>query len=165
MPEFYQRNLPAYQQAAIASDFVFSLAEHASQIVTLVQQVVDAGSRISFNALQDQAKLYQNEFDASTNKIKTLPSGFSTSAQPRLHQFINDRDYEAIKMRELSPAELETEVDLQRRTFESIPDRSATHKLHMRFEAVDTEELKNLEISVDGTQGVFKIGEGEANHY
>mmetsp|Transcript_29109 Transcript_29109/g.36081 ORF Transcript_29109/g.36081 Transcript_29109/m.36081 type:complete len:206 (-) Transcript_29109:571-1188(-) len=35
----------------------------------------------------------------------------------------------------------------------------------MRFEAVDTEELKNLEISVDGTKGVFKIGEGEANHY
>ena len=35
----------------------------------------------------------------------------------------------------------------------------------MKFEAVDTEELKNLEISVDGTQGIFKIGEGEANHY
>lgn len=53
MPEFYQRNLPAYQQAAIAADFVFSLTDHASQIVTLVQQVVDAGARISFNALQD----------------------------------------------------------------------------------------------------------------
>lgn len=36
MPDFYQRNLPAYQQAAIASDFVFSLTDHASQIVTLV---------------------------------------------------------------------------------------------------------------------------------
>ena len=35
----------------------------------------------------------------------------------------------------------------------------------MSFEAVDTEELKNLEISVDGTQGIFKVGEGEANHY
>lgn len=82
-----------------------------------------------------------------------------------MQYFSNDRDYEAIKMRELSPAELETQIDLQRRTFESVPDRSATHKLHMKFEAVDTEELKNLEISVDGTQGVFKIGEGEANHY
>ena len=29
----------------------------------------------------------------------------------------------------------------------------------------DTEELKNLEITVDGTQGIFKVGEGEANHY
>lgn len=94
-----------------------------------------------------------------------MPSGFETSARPRLGQFSNDRDFEAIKMRELSPAELETEVDLQRRTFESVPNRSATHKLHMKFEAVDTEELKNLEITVDGTQGVFKIGEGEANHY
>ena len=35
----------------------------------------------------------------------------------------------------------------------------------MTFEAVDTEELKNLEISVDGTQGVYKVGEGESNHY
>ena len=35
----------------------------------------------------------------------------------------------------------------------------------MKFEAVDTEELKGLEITVDGTQGIFKVGEGEANHY
>ena len=35
----------------------------------------------------------------------------------------------------------------------------------MTFEAVDTEELKNLEISVDCTQGVYKVGEGESNHY
>ena len=68
-------------------------------------------------------------------------------------------------MRELSPVEMEIPVDLQRRTFEALPDRAATHKLHMKFEAVDTEELKNLEISVDGTQGIFKVGEGEANHY
>lgn len=30
---------------------------------------------------------------------------------------------------------------------------------------MDTDELKDLEICVDGTSGVFKVGEGEANHY
>ena len=68
-------------------------------------------------------------------------------------------------MRELSPAELEIPVNLQRQTFDALPNQAANHKLHMKFEAVDTEELKNLEISVDGTQGIYKIGEGEANHY
>ena len=165
IPQFYEMNLPEYQRAAIASDFVFSLGEHAENITVLVQQVVDAGSRVGYNALQDQIKSYTSEFDASTNKIGTLPSGVSLQENPRLHQFMNDRDLGAIRMRELSPSELEIPVDLQRATFEALPDRAASHKLHMKFEAVDTEELKNLEISVDGTRGIFKVGEGEANHY
>jgi len=70
-----------------------------------------------------------------------------------------------MRLRELSATEMQITIDLQRRTFESLPNQAASHKLHMTFEAVDTEELKNLEISVDGTQGVFKVGEGEANHY
>jgi len=44
-------NLPEYQRAAIASDFVFSLTDHAENITVLVQQVVDAGSRVGYNAL------------------------------------------------------------------------------------------------------------------
>ena len=77
IPQFYEMNLPEYQRAAIASDFVFSLGEHAENITVLVQQVVDAGSRVGYNALQDQIKSYTSEFDASTNKIGALPSGVS----------------------------------------------------------------------------------------
>ena len=157
--------MPAYQQAAINCDFVFSLSEHSEEITVLVQQVVDAGSRVGYNALQDQVKTYTDTFNLEAHRIQTLPAGLSASENPRLHQFMNDRDLSTIRMRELSPGELEIPVDLQRRTFDALPDRAASHKLHMKFEAVDTEELKNLEISVDGTQGIFKIGEGEANHY
>ena len=78
---------------------------------------------------------------------------------------MNDKDLSGIKLRELSAAEQDVQVDLSRRIFESLPNKAAAHKLHMTFEAVDTEELKNLEISVDGTQGVYKVGEGESNHY
>ena len=165
IPQFYEQNLLQYQEAAIACDFVFSLNDHAQQITILLQQVVDAGQRIGYNALCDQVKFYTSEFDLSESKIGSLPSGFSVSENPRLHQFMNDRDLACLRLYELSPVQSEVDCDLRRRTFESVPNKAATHKLHMKFEAVDTDELKNLEISVDGTQGIFKVGEGEANHY
>lgn len=127
--------------------------------------MVDAGSRNGYNSLQDQVKTYTEPFDAESNLIKKLPPGVSITDTPRLHHFMNSPDLAAIKMRELTPAELEQPVDMQRRPFDSVPDRAASHKLHMKFEQVDTDELKDLEISVDGTRGVFKIGEGENNHY
>ena len=37
--------------------------------------------------------------------------------------------------------------------------------LFLKFTNVDTEELKDLEIKVDGNIGQFKIGEGDCNHY
>ena len=68
-------------------------------------------------------------------------------------------------MKELTPAELSGHVNLQRKPFQILPNQAATHKLHLNFEAVDTEEIRNLQISFDGNLGVFKIGEGDANHY
>ena len=165
IPQFYDQNLLQYQEAAIACDFVFSLADHAQQITILLQQVVDAGQRIGYNALVDQVKFYNDGFDVTQSKIGTLPSGFSVSENPRLHQFMNDRDLACLRLYELSPEQMEKDCDLRRKTFESVPNKAASHKLHMKFEAVDTDELKNLEISVDGTKGIFKVGEGEANHY
>ena len=97
--------------------------------------------------------------------VNDYPAGFTVANNPRFEQLMDDKDLSSIRLRELSATELGIEIDLQRRCFESLPDQAAAHKLHMTFEAVDTEELKNLEISVDGTQGVFKVGEGEANHY
>ena len=54
---------------------------------------------------------------------------------------------------------------MQRRPYESIPNKAATHKLNLQFEAVDTEEIKGLNIAFNGDSGLFKIGEGDANHY
>lgn len=58
-----------------------------------------------------------------------------------------------------------SECDMQRRPYQSVPNKAATHKLNLVFEAVDTEEIKGLQIGFSGDQGVFKIGEGDANHY
>lgn len=54
---------------------------------------------------------------------------------------------------------------MQRRPFDSLPNQAATHKLNLAFEAVDTEEIKGLSINFDGASGIYKIGEGDANHY
>ena len=64
---------------------------------------------------------------------------------------MDNKELSGMKLRELSAAEQDVNVDLSRRIFEQLPNKAATHKLHMTFEAVDTEELKNLEVSVDGT--------------
>jgi len=45
------------------------------------------------------------------------------------------------------------------------PDVIPEKRLKLKFESVDTEELKNVEINFEGDRGIFKIGEGEANHY
>jgi len=162
--EFYAAQLPSYQKAAIDADFVFSISEHAELIAILVQQVADASQAVGFNALRDQIKTYTEEYK-QTNLISGFAEGFNLESVPRLSIFSDDKDLASIRLREFTPAELSTPTDLARRTFESLPNQAANHKLHLTFEAVDTDELKNLEISFDGSEGVFKVGEGEANHY
>ena len=38
-------------------------------------------------------------------------------------------------------------------------------KLVLKFEQVDTEELKGIEVPFEGEYGIFKIGDGETSHY
>jgi len=46
-----------------------------------------------------------------------------------------------------------------------MTNEASSHRLHLTFESVDTEELKNLSFAFEGNTGCFKVGEGEANHY
>lgn len=38
-------------------------------------------------------------------------------------------------------------------------------KLTLKFEQVDTEELRNVEVTVNGGLSFFKLGDGEKSHY
>ena len=42
-----------------------------------------------------------------------------------------------------------------------MPEKS----LMLKFESVDTAELQNVEIKFNGDRGIYKVGEGEQNHY
>ena len=94
IPNHYDENLPAYQQAAIACDFVFSLDQHSDSIQSMVQHVVDAGSRVGYNALQDQVKIYQGDFSTDSIKITGIPHQLSQN--PRMANFEHDNDLRAI---------------------------------------------------------------------
>ena len=166
IPQFYDANLPQYQGISQQFNYMISLSEHGDTIALLLQQVVDAGQTLGYSALRDQIKTYNTQFEV-TGIIEQLqlPAGLKVNPNPRFEAISSDQDLNALRLRELSSTENEIAVDLQRKVFDAVPDTSASHKLHLTFEAVDTDELKNLEITVDGTSGIFKIGEGEANHY
>lgn len=165
VPEFYMSTLPDFQGRAQKCDFVFTLEQHGPMISDAIQQIVEAGQATGFNALRDQVKQYAGEFPSANLLISGLPAGFTVEANPKLAMFAPFQALSALTLRELTPAELACGVDLQRKPFDSIPNSPATHKLHLQFEAVDTEEIKNLCVSFDGNNGLYKIGEGEANQY
>ena len=145
---------------------MMSLSENGEQIAILIQQAVDAGLTIGYNALRDQVKTYQSDFKVEgVIDGLGLPNGFKVDSSPNFQALSSDEGLKSLRLRELSQVELDIPISLARRIFDSVPDKPATHKLNLKFEAVDTEELRNLEIQVDGNQGIFKIGEGEANHY
>lgn len=94
IPNHYDEHLPSYQQAAIACDFVFSLDQHSDSIQAMVQHVVDAGSRVGYNALHDQVKIYQGDFRTETIKITGIPHQLSQN--PRMANFESDNELRAI---------------------------------------------------------------------
>ena len=54
---------------------------------------------------------------------------------------------------------------LLKEKFEIYPDQIPKMRLKLKFESVQTEELKNVEITFEGNRGIFKVGDGELNHY
>lgn len=61
--------------------------------------------------------------------------------------------------------DINTPSVLQKKETILKPDVIPEKRLKLKFESVDTEELKNVEINFEGDRAIFKVGEGEANHY
>jgi len=55
--------------------------------------------------------------------------------------------------------------DFQRKVMHIKSDAIPEQRLVLKFEAVDTDELKNIEIVVNGDEAIYKVGEGETAHY
>ena len=118
---------------------------------------------MGYNGLRDQVKTYTDDFNGEYVLLEQFDTQVNPS--PRLEAFAEDTNLRSMKMRELNSNELATPSCLERKQFECITNEAAKHKLHLTFESVDTEELKNLAFSFEGDQGIFKVGEGESNHY
>jgi len=155
IPEFFAQSTPAYHQSSVSQDFLVSLEKDAQQIAIFVQQIADAGCSQGYNCLKDQVKSYTGNFDASDVLINELPKGFNVNEE-------QNRDF---TLHQLSDNALGVDSCLERKQFDCLTNQASQHRLHLTFESVDTEELKNLSFSFEGDSGIFKVGEGEANHY
>jgi predicted component of type VI protein secretion system len=54
---------------------------------------------------------------------------------------------------------------MSRGTFQILPNARQEYKLTLRFSSVDTEELKDLEVRLNGDTAQYKVGEGDSNHF
>jgi hypothetical protein len=89
---------------------------------------------------------------------------FSVALKPDTHFYQFKSDTSALGELKLTDVERAT-CDLQRGLTHlkalEIPQR----RLVLKFEQVDTEELKDVEIAVEGDRAIYKVGEGETSHY
>jgi predicted component of type VI protein secretion system len=84
---------------------------------------------------------------------------------PMLEYFKNEQNLHSLCLKDMAGKDINTPSILQKREMILRPQTIPEKKLMLKFESVDTEELKNVEIVFEGDRAIFKIGEGEANHY
>ena len=123
-------------------------------------------NQTGYCSLQHQLRLYQTQFEGTNYADqKSLGNAYSYDNNPRMEYFKNDPALGNLSLKDMPGKDINTPSQLQKVEVnirpESIPDK----KLKLKFESVDTEELKNVEITFDGERALFKVGEGEANHY
>jgi predicted component of type VI protein secretion system len=70
-----------------------------------------------------------------------------------------------LTLKDLPGKDINNPSSLQKREILLKPTKVPEKRLRLKFESVDTEELKNVEINFEGDRAIFKVGEGEANHY
>ena len=117
-------------------------------------------------AIQHQLRLYQTQFDGTIYADEqSLGSAYTYDKNPRMEYFKSDPVLGSLALKDMPGKDIQKPSILQRRECLLMPDVIPDKRLKMKFESVDTEELKNVEINFEGDRGLFKIGEGEANHY
>lgn len=70
-----------------------------------------------------------------------------------------------LSLKDMPGKDIATPSVLQKREVLLKPEKIPEKRLRLKFESVDTDELKNVEINFEGDRAIFKVGEGEANHY
>lgn len=113
-------------------------------------------------------KMYQGAFEGTGFADKqSLQNQYEYQDTPKDNLFKGNIDPKLleIKIIEMKPADIAIPCILNRKPMilqsHTIPDQT----LNLKFINADTEELKNVEFSFMGDRAVFKVGEGEQNHY
>lgn len=156
-----------FEQIMNNCDYVISIEEHAQIISDLIQEFVNESiNQTGYCSLQHQLKLYFTTFEGTNYIDETaINDQYKYDMNARMEYFKDDPYLGQLTLKDMSGKDLNTPSVMQRKEMNLTPEVIPEKRLKLRFESVDTEELKNVEINFEGDKAVFKIGEGEANHY
>lgn len=128
--------------------------------------VSESMNQVGYCSLMHQLKLYQTSFDGTIFADQnSLGAAYAYDTNPRLEYFKADAVLGNLSLKDMPGKDINTPSVLQKKETILKPDVIPEKRLKLKFESVDTEELKNVEINFEGDRAIFKIGEGEANHY
>mmetsp|Transcript_17622 Transcript_17622/g.29755 ORF Transcript_17622/g.29755 Transcript_17622/m.29755 type:complete len:553 (-) Transcript_17622:917-2575(-) len=167
MQLFWEQKLPMYEQIMKENDHVISIDSHAGLIVQVIRELVGQSlNNFGYSAIQHQLKLYQTQFEGTVyTDQKSLGEAYTYDTNPRLEYFKNDPILGNMSLKDMPGKDINTPSNMQKVEINLRPDVVPEKTLTLKFESVDTEELKNVEIKFEGDRAIFKVGEGEANHY
>lgn len=147
LPGHFAGHMKQFEAFMVQANYVISVEEHADHIIKIVEQ---ASKAAACNPLEVGYKTYTGNFPGSSYvDTNQLGSGYTYEQCPS----------------GLVEVERFASCDLQRKVMHVRSNAIPENRLKLKFEAVDTEELKNIEVTVDGDKAIYKVGEGETANY
>lgn len=151
----------------VEQSYVIGIDTHADLINKVVEELVNESLKeTGYCSLRHQVKLYQTAFEGTCYAdAASLGAAYTYDTNPMLEYFKTDPILGNLQLKEMPGKDISTPSMLQKREMILKPESIPEKKLLLKFESVDTEELKNVEITFEGDRAIYKVGEGEANHY
>lgn len=158
LPGQFASQFKTFEAQMSSSSFVISVEKDSALINETIAEMVNrlSSGKGSFNPLTCQFKTCDSK-ESCYNKVGAY--SFNPGFTFDLSKF--GASLSNLKLIETS----HPSCDLQRKLIHIRANQIPKQRLKLKFEAVDTEELKNIEISVDGDHAIYKVGEGETSNY
>ena len=156
-----------WQEIMVSNNHVFSIDDDADKIIKIINEFVsEAMNQNGYCALQHQLKMYQTQFEETCYaNADSLGSAYVYDTNPRMEYFKNSPVLGNLTLKDMPGKDINSPSTMQRKEMILRPTVLPEKRLKLKFESVDTAELQNVEITFEGDRAIFKVGEGESNHY
>jgi hypothetical protein len=163
---YWEKKHSYFVQVMQENDQVISIEKDSALVSKIIQDLFAfCLDQTGYSVLQHQLKLYQTEFEGSNYVDPSSADLYSIDKNPKFEYFKSDPVLGKLALKDMPGKDLGVVSVMQRMEVNLKPKQLPDKKLMMKFESVDTEELKGVEIAFNGDREIFKVGEGEANHY
>lgn len=157
LPGYFAAHIQQFENDMAACKYVVSVELHPQMICDTVDKLIHSTMT---NVLQNMLKTYAGDTipESSYVDVNDLNARFPAVKG----NYFSDGVLGNMRLKSVEPY---GSCDLQRKILHVKSDAIPRQRLLLKFEAVDTDELKNIEIAVEGDKAIFKIGEGETADY